>query len=538
VVACHSGDKVCEMKDCKFIGNRFHDGSGLWCDINVNNTLMAENVFENCMGGVYFEISRWCVVVNNVFRNCGRGMMSYSSDVLIANNIFDGCSEGVLIMGYPRGCSYNEGCYDKTAPSVTSSLMAVRNNLVLNNIIINSCGSYIASTKEDAYNLGNFSDHNVFVWTYDRSHHLTNHIKFMAGWDDYYARLQFWRMERHYDENSIIVDANLYRLIKNGASWLNADEIEQDVDFYDRLNGDYRLHATSPVKGKGITIPMVLNSTYIPPKDNELISRAWAQTGIDTPAAKGRPVLTDIWGTKHYRIEPLPQVHRLVDLDEQTPADPGINLAWRATGKYPEFRHEGPPETVSDDTWVVSPTNRLKNGNFSEGLYMQMNSVDPKAKALAGGWEAVTGKTAVANGAAVAQLAVASPAAPAVSAQKYKAILPNTEYLLWGEMKVDGLKDGYTTTGRFYLAAGKELTPIKSIEVKSVGQRKRHWITLTIDYRSGADAKADPFVGKDLYIVFSGAADGAKTDEVVGSVQWDNFQLLTGEPATPPPAVN
>jgi len=35
---------------------------------------------------------------------------------------------------------------------------------------------------------------------------------------------------------------------------------------------------------------------------------------------------------------------------------------------------------------------------------------------------------------------------------------------------VDGFKDGYTTTGRIYLAAGKDLTPIKSAEVKSVGK--------------------------------------------------------------------
>ncbi len=533
VVACHSGDKICQLKDTRILRNRFRDGSGLWFDINVNNTLVAENLFENCLIGLYVEISRWVVVSNNVFRNCGRGVMVYSSDVLVANNVFDGCGEGVLIMGYPRGCSYKQSYYDPVPASVLDALLAVRNNLVVNNIIINSPGCYIACTRDDAYNFGNFSDHNVFVWTYAQSHHYGNHIKFMAEWDSYYGRMQFWRMERHFDEHSVVSDENMYRRVLAGANWLSADDYIGDAHFVDRANGDYHLRPDSPLKGRGVTIPMVLNSTYIPAKDCEVNSRAWAMTGVESPAGKGRAVMGEAWTQKFYRIQPLPRLHRLVDLDEQRPADPGINYTWRDTGKYPEFRHDGPAETVPDDAWVVNPANRLKNPSFAESLYGQMHSVDSSQKALSQGWQCMAGKIITFDATALAQLTPQTAGSPATGAQKFGPIRPNTEYLMWADMKVDGLKDGYATTGRIYLAAGKDLTPIKSAEVKSAGDRRRHWNTYLVDYKSGADAKADPFVGKDLYVVFSAVTEGAKndkSDEVVGVASWDNFQLLTGEP--------
>ena len=537
-LCCGLGNKMCQVKDTRVIRNRFHDDfGGLWFDLNCNHTLVAENTFENCGCGIYFEISRWGVIVNNVFRNCGRGMWSYSSDVLIAHNIFDGCGEGVTLSGYPRGASYRQSYYDTAAAGwdVADCLMAVRNNLVVNNIIINSTGSYVANTPDDAYGMANFSDHNAFVWTYPQVHLGGNHIKFMAGWDTYYARLGFWQMERHYDEHSVIADPTLHNAFLDGKAWPNfsSDNLVGDPRFADRTNGDYRLRPDSPLRGKGITIPMVLNSTYAPAKDFEVNSRAWATTSTKAPAAKGRSVQGDVWNQKFYRIQPLPQVHRLVDLDEQGPADPGINYAWRATGKYPDFRLDGPPETAPDDLWVVNPTNRLKNGDFSKAVFDEMRLVDKSQKGLGDDWQVTAGKVICWSGIAIARPTGDDPAAPNTAAQKLGPIQPNTDYLLWADMKVDSHKEGYATTGRFYLAAGKDLTPIKSAEMKTAGNRQRHWNTFTVYYKSGADAKADPFVGKDLYVVFGAAAEGPKVPknaEPVGSVYWDNFQLLTGEP--------
>jgi parallel beta-helix repeat protein len=525
VRCCGFGDKICSLKDTRILRNRFHDGTGLWCDLNVNNTLIAENLFENCGCGIYFEISRWGVIVNNVFRNCAVGVRSYSADALIANNVFDGCSEGITIMGYPRACCYQQSYYDATSVPFEGCQMAVRNNLVVNNIVIDAPGSYVAATRDDAYGSANFSDYNVFAWTMPKIHWGSNHIKFMAGWDDYYGRLQFWRMARHYDEHSIIADPTLYAYFQDGRAWpeVTAKDIVGDPQFRDRASGDYRLRPDSPLRGKGITVPAVLNSTYVPAKDREINSRAWANTFIDAAPANRKRERSVSYGQKNYRIQPMPRLHRLVDLDQQVPADPGLNAEWLRTGQYPRFRGAGPPETVPDDFWVVFPENRLKNPDFNEGAFDESRLVDKTVKAPTGAWAVVAGQVQIASGEARAALSVTST--PCVVAQRLGPIQPDMEYVLWADTQVESSSSNAAVRGYIGLAAGPNLAPLNQTPMEARDGRTRHWNTVEAYYRSGVDGKADAHVGQDLYVVFGAAAQGGE-----GSARWDNFILLSGEP--------
>ncbi|MBI3990852.1 MAG: right-handed parallel beta-helix repeat-containing protein [Candidatus Omnitrophica bacterium] len=527
-------NKLHQWKDSRFIRNKFvNEPYGLWLDINCNGILIAENTFENCSNGIYYEISRWGVIVNNVFRNCSRGVHIYSSDALVAHNVFDGCPEGVTVTGYQRESVYSDGHFD---PDLAWCLMTVRNNLILNNIIIDSTGSYVAISRDDPFGYANYSDYNAFAWTMPKIHWDANHIKFMGNWDDYYGRIQFWRINRHYDENSIISDQILYDKIVDGRAWedVNKQFVVGDPRFHDRQNSDYRLRPDSPLRGRGIEIPMTLTSVYIPPKDFEPV-HSWAKTRSEegTDLKKSRSVCKAwTWGPPQYRLQPLPPIRRLINLDEQGPADPGLNLLWLRTGKYPKFRSDIPLELPEDDySWSVLPENRLQDSNFDKGVINPLvHIVDFSEKQIGGVWQNIKGKATIKLGAACAEISAEDAGNDNIIAQKVGVIQSDSEYIVIVDMKVDSLKEGYTTAGEVYLAAGEELAPVKRVSVESSGVRRRHWNTHSIDYRSGG-AKADAFVGKDLYVVMKGLSKGQKTKnkEVVGCVKWDNFMLFTGD---------
>jgi len=173
------GNKWVLWREARILRNHFHDEptTSLWCDINVNNALIAENLFENCGVGIYFEISRWGVIANNIVRDCGRGIWIYSSDVLVAHNIVDRCGEGITVSGYPRSCEYMQSTSEAGSEP---ALMAVRNVLVTDNILIDCPGSYIGITQNGPFGWGNWSDYNAFVWTLPAYHRTGIHISFLS----------------------------------------------------------------------------------------------------------------------------------------------------------------------------------------------------------------------------------------------------------------------------------------------------------------------------------------------------------------------
>lgn len=518
-----AGNKMVTWRDSAFLRNWWHDepAAALWLDISDGNILIAENRFDDCACGIYFEICRWAVIANNVIRRCGRGIWSYSPDVLIAHNIVDSCGEGITISGYPRVCNYNQSVSEPGK----YSLLALRNNLVINNILIDCAGSFVGITEDTGFGAGNFSDHNVFAWTLPVAHPTGLHLNFMRGWDVVYGRLPEWRYERHYDEHSMVADPTLVREMDAGNPWiaLPRNQLVPDVGFIDRTALDYRLKPDSPVRGAGLRLPDVLNSPCRPCEGSKVISRQFAATLLsDAPDQKAAKQVYESAGA-HYRLQPLPRFQRLADLDALPADDPGLNVRWQSSGVYPTFDAKAEPEQVDDWEWAVYPDNRLQDPSFKLPM---LKAGEPKASPWISSGE-ITSYIAIAT----ANLFPASTQ-PATARQKVGKIIPDCEYILWGDMVVSSSSPKCSGEAQLYLAIGDTLTPLGTPAAMpaSPGQA-RHWNTMFSRYHSGK-AGEDQNVGKDLYVVLSavvkGPADASAKDPVL-SARWDNVALLTGE---------
>jgi hypothetical protein len=222
-----------------------------------------------------------------------------------------------------------------------------------------------------------------------------------------------------------------------------------------------------------------------------------------------------MWDHDHYRIQALPQIRPLVDLDGQGPADPGINLEWQRTGRYPRFRSDVAPETVADDLWCVTPTNRAQDVNFE--------------KPLGEVWQLTQGAATQQRGEARADLSFTNTGV--AIAQKIGAILPDTDYLLWADMQVESRSTNGAAAGEILLAAGADLAPIRKVTVPVAGGQRRHWRTHAVYYKAGALTN-DVHVGKDLYVVMRATGDGLPAGPAPAAVvRWNNAHLFTGEPA-------
>ncbi len=137
---------------------------GVWLDINCLDALVDNSVFANCKIGLYYEISRWGVLANNVFTDCGLGLWSYSSDVLIAHNAFERCSQGIVVTGDARYAEYRLGHKDEP-DLANNTLAAVRNNVIVNNLIVDSSQANIGIWPDTPSSAGQICDQNVFVRT-------------------------------------------------------------------------------------------------------------------------------------------------------------------------------------------------------------------------------------------------------------------------------------------------------------------------------------------------------------------------------------
>ncbi|MBI3923536.1 MAG: right-handed parallel beta-helix repeat-containing protein [Armatimonadetes bacterium] len=524
-VACGTaGNKWVMWRDCKILRNYWHDepACALWLDISDANILIAENRFDDCAVGIYWEISRWAVIANNVFRRCGRAMWSYGADALIAHNVFDGCGEGVTISGYPRHCNYNQSVFEPNK----ECLMATRNNLVVNNLLIDCPGSYIGITEDTGDGAGNYSDYNAIVWTLPVAHVTGLHLNFMYGWNSLYARLPEWRMARHYDTHSVVCDARLAKELREGNPYvaLAKAEVFPDAGVVARDKGDYRLKPDSPLVGKGVTLPMVLNSVYKPCDGAAINTRAWELTKVEDATGSQKVKRIDTWGAEHYRQQPLPSFHRLADLDSLSAGTPGLNLQWKETQTYPTFDASGAPDTATTEEWTVYPDNRLADPSFDK----TMGKVG--VAAAAGPWF-TAGDLHIAGGMACANL-FPGQQTDIVAYQKVGVVTPDCEYLLFGDVFVSSIHDQFATLGNLYLAAGDPAKPLAARASLAADPRKqRTWNTLFTRYHSGKQG-VDSDLGKDLFVVLAARVKGpveVKSDNPVGFVRWDNLVMFSGQ---------
>ncbi len=524
VLCLTQGNKWVCWRDSKWLRNWWHDepASALWLDISDVNALIAENRFDNCAVGIYFEISRWAVIANNIFRHCGRACWIYSSDALVAHNVFDGCGEGVIVTGDPRLCNENQSVDEPDS----SALMAVRNDLIVDNLLIDCPGAYIGITEDTGYGAANSSDYNAFIWTLPAYHPTGMHINFMNGWNILYATLPIWRQARHNDTHSVVSDPGLVRELQGGSPWvgLTLDEVVGDPRIAGREKGDYHLAADSPLRDRGIAIPSVLNSAYVPGTDHQIVSRAWAKTEVqDAPDPQtARPIL-DVWGKKHYRLQPLPAFHMLADLDAQGPSTPGLNDVWAKTGKYPVFDASHPADTAAPTDWTVYPDNRLADPSFDKPT-TRLGASAP------GPWITNSDLNTFA-GMACANLFPANQTDMSAW-QKVGVVVPDCEYVLWGQMYVDAAHGEFGSAARLCLAVGDDRSPVGDVALLQADAGKvRGWRTCFARYHSGK-AGADPNVGQDLYVLIGahviGPAD-TQVDAPVAFVRWDNLVLLSGE---------
>jgi hypothetical protein len=527
VLCLTQGNKWVMWRDSKWLRNYWHDetGSALWLDISDANALIAENRFDNCAVGIYFEISRWAVIANNVFRRCGRAVWIYSSDALVAHNVFDSCGEGVTITGFERLCNDTQSGDEP----ITDALMAVRNDLVVDNLLIDCAGVYIEITEDTGYGAANFSDYNAFVWTLPAYHPTGLHINFASSWDALYSRLPIWRMIRHCDTHSVVSDPGLVKELQGGSPWvgLSLDEVVGDPRIVAREKGDYRLAPDSPLRNRGVALPPVLGSPYVPGAGRAIVSRAWAKTEVeDAPEpAAAKPVVA-VWNKKHYRLQPQPGFHALADLDALGPGTPGLNEAWMRTGKYPVFDASRPPEAATPGDWMVRPDNRLADPSFDKPM---AKAGSPEA---AGPWF-TRGDLHTFLGMACANLFPRNQD-ETTAFQKVGVVAPDCEYILWGQVLVDARPGKFGSAARLYLAVGQDLQPVGDVGALQADAGKvRTWVTCSARFRSGK-AGADPNVGKDLYAVLGARVlgpDDQKADTPVAFVRWDNLVLLSG--ATP-----
>jgi len=526
VVCLTYGNKWVQWRESRFLRNRFHDepATALWFDINVNNVLVAENTFENCNVGVYFEISRWGVIVDNVFKGCGRAIWVYGSDCLVAHNVIDGCGEGITVSGYPRTATYPQSVVEN---ATADCLMAVRNNLVVDNILIDCPGSFIGVTEPTPYGWGNWSDYNAFVWTLAPYHRTGAHINFLNGWNSLYATLPIWRMERHQDTHSVVVDPGLLEDVRSGSPWVQLAESEllPEAGFVDRVGGDYRLRDDSPLRGRGVALPLELSAHYAAGPDREVVSRAWAPTRlVDAPdPTSAKPV----YGTPedgHYRLQPLPPTRSILTIDPSSPGTPGLNLQWRESGEYPHFA-PGPPESAEPTDWVLYPENLVSDPSFAKPL------AEPAARAEERVWVGGGGMHTYVGMLCANLMAGQRENVPAF--QRVGTIAAGCEYLLHADLTVASRMPDMAGVAMLYLAAGDPSHPIGTPVVIRVGPGKAvEWSSYDTQVRTGATGD-DPNVGQDLLVVVAGRVEGpqdAQSPDAVVLLRCDDVWLLSGQP--------
>jgi parallel beta-helix repeat protein len=335
---CDGGIKLHEAHDSRIIRHRGYNepGTALWLDISCIGALIADCTFENCANGIYYEISRWGIIVNNVCRNCNLGIWSYSSDVLIAHNLTDRCSHGILVTGDPRLAEYSMGWPDP----MRGVLASTRNNMVVNNIIIDAVAACTGEGKEDADCGPNLLDYNTFVWLFPSVAAGGQHIKFLGNWNAYFGGLGNWWVAMKQDAHSMIADPTLRNLYDQRVNQFDTDHarVVGDPLFRNREGGDYRLMPNSPIRAFGRAVPPRLKSVYYVGR------RPWEKTLVaDAPDPKPTTGIFEVWGQKHYRHQPEPAPLMMFDPDKQPPVAPGPVEEWSRLGNYPRFELIPPP---------------------------------------------------------------------------------------------------------------------------------------------------------------------------------------------------
>lgn len=520
------GMKIHEFKDAKFIRHHAYDepGAGLWFDISCLNALVADSRFENCAVGLYYEISRWGVIVNNVARDCGMGLWSYSSDVLIANNVCDRCGEGIVVTGDIRGAEYSLGWPEPA----DMTMMGTRNNMICSNLIIDCPGAFLGVTPDSVHTGSHWSDYNAFVWTMPATEPAGNHVKFLSNWDTYYGKLPIWNMERHLDEHSVLADPTLYKL-----RGTRQTEVAQGINLLGdpmiagRETGQYRLQPGSPLATVGLQVPSEIPAIYKPG------IRPWIKTRVvDAPDPKTAIPYFEAWAQPHYRYQALPEPRMMFAPETLPHGIVGLREDWTKSGKYPVF-------VASELT--DPPVREVHSAHYDNLVQDPSFSKQPQGDKTAPPWFTSEGGFHSYMWMGIVNLADYAPSALAY--QQIGTVQPGTRYTFWGLMRTTSALPDVTTTGRMYLAVGPATPPegavLSRAQLTLVGTPGQAvagpkvevgWEPYQALYISGA-AGEDQAIGQGLYVVLDGRIAGSgicgNGGNPNGQVFWDNLYAFS-----------
>ena len=290
-----------------------NEAMGLWLDINCLDTTVANSSFKTCNVGIYYEISRWGVLVNNVFEDCKRGVWSYSSDVLIANNAFLACGQSIVLTGAPRFAEYRLGYVEEPGLS-DKTLAAMRNNFIVNNLIVNSKETNIAIWPDNSSTGGQVCDFNYFVRT-----SFTSGLDDFSFWTTWGKRVSVsdWQ-ERGFDKNSLFC----WPSAPTGPTTASAPALQVTGATVSAAPPDH------PITGTGRLVEKAL----IRGETND--GRPWALTLGRPTKHKALFEFDNLWFNEWQR---LPVKQEIAKIQTSTPVTTGPLEAWRDISSVPAF---------------------------------------------------------------------------------------------------------------------------------------------------------------------------------------------------------
>jgi hypothetical protein len=332
-----------------------NESIGVWLDINSLDTVIANSVFSNCDLAIYYEISRWGVIVNNKFNKCGRGVWSYSSDVLIAHNLFNQCGQAVIVTGDPRTCNYNIGAGNEGDRSLNVPA-AIRNNTIINNKFVDASECNVAIWDDSPSCGGTVCDWNAYIKTFPSE--MKKKVTLSAQAHSSEEHQKSWS-ELHLDRTTILKVWEKLRILK--ADLLNHEEFpfwsawgtltstktreERGFDLHSVFIGaDVSSTATSKESSSMQSKNMEENPDILREAGREfspLLSRGKEQNGhpwaVVTVANQNDPGAVTLGGIWHKGRQPLPDIRPLLSINSNIPTPVGPIEKFRDVENCPSF---------------------------------------------------------------------------------------------------------------------------------------------------------------------------------------------------------
>lgn len=290
------------------------EAMGVWLDINCLDSLVANSLFKECDVGIYYEISRWGIIVNNVFQGCKRGIWSYSSDVLIANNALFRCPQGIVVTGEPRFAEYRLGPAGEPGLA-NNTLAAVRNNVIVNNLIVDAAEANVAIWPDNRSSGGHVCDYNAFVRTAPTPSGKAG-FAFMSSWNNKVA-VADWR-SRGFDKKSLFCWPNA-KISTHAAGVPSFSCNGTAVTF---------TPADHPIAQAGRMVGQKLL------RGETSGGRPWALTEGKRDSKKSRFQFQGLWFDAWQR---LPVQQQIAQTDSESPVSAGPIPRWAQPSKCPGF---------------------------------------------------------------------------------------------------------------------------------------------------------------------------------------------------------